>query len=294
MRILNFNGVSYLCFDNFIKAGLIKHFFSTRIGGVSSGCYESLNLSFSRGDTDHNVSENRRLVSQATGIYISSALSMKQVHGVKVHVVSSKEEGLVGDGLITNTPDLPLTTYHADCVPIYFYDPLKKVIGLAHAGWRGTVSSIASVMVSRMVEAMGCRPRDILAGIGPSICRDCFEVDFPVYQEFLKTLGFSEKFMRQKNSLNEKNISTPNKSQNERSISEQAKHQDETLSEAQLSEPKFLIDLWAVNKEILIQTGLRPENIETTELCTKCHEDMFYSHRRDGDKRGAMLAAIEL
>ena len=164
------------------------------------------------------------------------------------------------DGLVTDKPQVCLVTFYADCVPLFFLDPVKKAIGLAHAGWRGTVLEIGRKMVLRMNREFGSRPEDILAGIGPSIGPCCFEVGPEVKAQFVNAFPA---------------------------------WQAEIIRPAQDPEKSY-IDLWRTNELILRRAGIREEHITVTDLCTKCHSEYFHSHRRMGNDRGTQAAFLEL
>lgn len=174
----------YLTFDSFDKANLVRHAFSTRLGGVSQGHFAECNLGFRRGDDDEAVLSNYKLFCDAVSIRYENMVFSDQVHGTAIQHVKKGDSCQAIDALITNEPAVVLTTIYADCVPLYFLDTQKKVIALAHAGWRGTASQIARLTVEDMQKVYGCRPEHILAGIGPSISSCCFEVDLPVYEAF--------------------------------------------------------------------------------------------------------------
>ena len=172
----------YLEYPMFRETGIVKHGFSTRIGGVSKGCFSSLNLSFTRGDEEEAVRENFRRIGSAMGIRCEDMVFTHQTHTINVRVVTEADRGcgIVKprtysdvDGLVTDIPGICLVTFYADCVPLYFVDPVKKVIGLSHSGWRGTVGKIGKVTVETMCREFKSRPEDILAAVGPSICQDC-------------------------------------------------------------------------------------------------------------------------
>jgi YfiH family protein len=161
------------------------------------------------------------------------------------------------DGLITNVKGLTLVTQYADCVGLLFYDPQKKVIATSHAGWRGTVGEIGRLTVEKMSAVFGCKPKDIRVGIAPSIGMCCFEVDTPVYEEFSKITSFDT------NSIIKND-----------------------------GGGKYHIDLWRANLLSLLNAGVPNENISITDLCTKCHPDVFFSHRFTNGKRGNLAALI--
>lgn len=264
--VKNENGVEYYVFESFEKTGLVKHCFSTRRGGVSTGCYESLNLSF-REDKRENVIENYKLICSAMGSDYHNVVFSNQVHEDKLYEVKQEDRGkgllrqsdIIGiDGLYTDKKNIVLTTFYADCVPLFFLDTEKRVIALSHSGWKGTVKEIGRKTVERLKEKYNSRAENIIAGIGPSIGGCCFEVDKPVADVFEKEIPFSKEFIK--------------KASNE----------------------KFKIDLQEINKRILINAGLKEENIELSGLCTKCEPEVFFSHRVMGAERGSLVALMEL
>ena len=181
----------YLKYPMFEKTGIVRHGFSTRLGGVSEGCYASLNLSFDRGDREEAVRENFRRIGEAMGVRCEDMVLSRQTHITNVRVVTEDDrgKGIVRerdytdvDGLVTDVPGICLVTSYADCVPLYFVDPVKKVIGLSHSGWRGTVGKIGKKTVELMAERFGSKPGDILAAVGPSVCMDCYEVSGDVIE----------------------------------------------------------------------------------------------------------------
>ncbi|MFU0833129.1 MAG: Purine nucleoside phosphorylase [Oscillospiraceae bacterium] len=261
------NGVTFLTFPTFEKMPFLTHAFSTRLGGVSLNEYSSLNLSFGRGDPDENVMENYRRICMAAGFDANSMVSSAQVHGTVVRRVGRENcgEGFTKpkpdgvDGLMTNEPNVTLVTHYADCVPIYFADPVKKAIGLAHAGWRGTAARIGAEMVHKMAQEFGSRPQDLICVIGPSIGPCCFEVDTPVY----------EIFAQMKDLLPMEWIQADGGG-------------------------KYHIDLWEANKRILKHSGIPEKNITISALCTKCHPKLLFSHRASGGKRGGLSAFLAI
>ena len=187
--------VVWLNYPQFEKEEGILHGFSTRLGGVSKDHLYSMNLSFSRGDAPEHVVENYHRIADAIGFDPENLVFSDQTHTTNVRIVTEEDRGkgfsrerdyTDVDGLITNVPGLVLATFYADCVPLYFYDPVKKVIGLSHSGWKGTVGRMGQVTISKMSEEFGCDPKNILAAIGPSICQDCYEVSEDVIFQFQK------------------------------------------------------------------------------------------------------------
>lgn len=267
------NGVTYLTFDNLKKRG-VKHGFSTRLGGVSTGVYESMNLGFGRGDSDENVRENFRRMASALDMDYERMCLSRQTHTTNVRIVDEKDagNGIVRpipyddvDGLITNVKNLPLVTFYADCVPLFLYDPVKEAVALSHSGWRGTVGKMGAVTVEKMGEHFGCRPEDIICGIAPSICKKCYEVSRDVAEEFRAAFG---------------EIAA-----------------DKMLSPSVFnpSDPgKYMLDLWEACRQVFLDAGIREENIEVTDHCTRCEPDLFFSHRVMGKDRGSHAAFISL
>lgn len=264
---LNFkNGVGYLTFPSLERFDFVRHAFSTRLGGVSRDEFFSMNLSFHRGDPQENVLENYRRICDAAGLPYDGLVASAQDHHTVIRRVGEKEKGIgvfrprdmeSVDGLVTDEPGVVLVTYYADCVPLYFLDPVKRVIGLAHGGWRGTVGEIGREMVRKMEREFDCRPEDILGAIGPSIGPCCYEVDKPVAKEFLALSHLEpERFVMSR------------------------------------GEGKYMLDLWEANRQILVSAGIRPENIAVTDLCTRCNHDLLISHRATGGKRGGMAAMM--
>ena len=262
--------VYYVTFPSFDRTGLVHHLYSTRRGGVSQGYRGPMNLGFSRGDDREAVLENFRRICYVSNICADNLVFANQVHGDRIVYVDQRDRGmgifkpqeLDGvDGLITDKPQVCLVEQFADCVPLFFLDPQKKVIGLAHAGWRGTVLEIGRKMVEKMVQEHGCKHKDILAGIGPSIGPCSFEVGPEVEAEFAKHFPQWLPF-----------ITRPS-----------AEHPE-----------KNTIDLWRLNQLILLKAGLLPEHVTVTDVCTKCNPEYFHSHRHMGDQRGTQAAFLEL
>jgi YfiH family protein len=163
------------------------------------------------------------------------------------------------DAQITDEPGVALTVFMADCVPVFFYDPVVKAIGTAHAGWRGTIGRIAEKTVQAMEKEFGCKPSDIEAYIGVSICGDCYTVGGEVAEVFRKEFPEATKQF-----------------------------------EEQKTERTCQLDLWQVNRMILEQAGVKPENIVIGGVCTKCHSDVLYSHRVQGNDRGSLVGFLML
>lgn len=259
----------YLKYPMFEKTGIVKHGFSTRLGGVSRGCYASLNLSLDRGDREEDVRENFRRIGEAIGVRCEDMVLSKQTHTTNVRVVTEADrgKGIVRerdytdvDGLVTDVPGICLVTSYADCVPLYFVDPVNKVIGLSHSGWRGTVGKIGKKTVEVMKNTFGSDPRDILAAVGPSVCMDCYEVSRDVIDKVKEAF---------------------------------AEHLWEQLFYRK-PDGKYQLDLWKANELIFREAGISEEHIAVTNVCTHCNSDILYSHRAAGNKRGNLCAFLAL
>ena len=188
------DGVPLLSYPMLEETGIVHHGFSTKLGGVSKGCWATMNISTTRGDDPEDVEENQRRIARAIGVKPEDMTFTNQTHTTNVAVVRAEDKGrrfMETDGMITNVPGICLVTFYADCVPLYFVDPVKRAIGLSHSGWRGKVGKIGKVTVELMQKTYGSDPKDILAAIGPSICQDCYEVSEDVIVKFKKR--FEEK-----------------------------------------------------------------------------------------------------
>ena len=259
----------YLKYPMLENTGIVRHGFSTRLGGVSQGCYASLNLSFDRGDREEAVRENFRRIGEAMGVRCEDMVLSRQTHTTNVRVVTEDDrgKGIVRerdytdvDGLVTNVPGICLVTSYADCVPLYFVDPVKRVIGLSHSGWRGTVGKIGKKTVEVMKDTFGSDPGDILAAVGPSVCMDCYEVSEDVIERVKE--AFSE-------------------------------HLWEQLFYRK-PDGRYQLDLWKANELIFREAGISEEHIAVTNVCTHCNSDILYSHRAAGDQRGNLCAFLAL
>lgn len=260
--------VPYLVIPAFEATGKVKHGFSTRLGGVSQGEFSTMNLGPTRGDDPEAVLENYRRICGAIGVDWQSVVLSHQTHtdNIRRVTVADAGKGLLlprdyddVDGLITTEKGLTLVTFFADCVPLIFLDPVKEVLCSVHSGWRGTVAKIGAKAITRMVEEYGCRPEDILAAVGPCIGPCHYEVDEPCAMEFQKS--FPEDF--------------------------------ELIAE-ELGEGKYLLDLPLANVAQFLDCGIPDGNITLAEACTYCDEELFYSHRRMGEKRGNLAMLIQL
>lgn len=267
MQIRENKGVTWLTYPAFEQFPDIVHAFSTRLGGVSQGIYSSMNLSFTRGDEDAAVHENYRRLANAVGFNVEDIVTSDQTHTANVRVVTEEDRGkgitkprsyTDVDGMITNVPGLVLATFYADCVPLYFVDPVHHAIGLSHSGWRGTMAKIGKVTVEKMKEEYGTEPEDLYAAIGPSICQDCYEVSEDVILEFQKS--FEEKYW------------------------------DRLFYKKENG--KYQLNLWEANHLIMLEAGIEEEHISMPGICTCCNPEFLFSHRASHGKRGNLGAFL--
>ena len=249
--------------------GIVEHCFTTRLGGVSTDIFSTMNLSFTRGDEEAAVRENYRRLARALGAEVGQFVCSDQTHTVNVRRVTAADagKGLTRerdyrdvDGLITDEPGLVLSTFYADCVPLYVVDPVHRAIGMSHSGWRGTAARMGAVTLSAMQEAYGTRPEDVVCAVGPSICRDCYEVSADVADIF------EEEFPG---------------------------HEQEILAESEKNsvgmahaDKKYQLDLWKANEIIFQEAGVRKEHLAVTDICTCCNPKLLFSHRASHGKRG--------
>lgn len=252
------DGLRYYQFDIFSKEVLNAVF--TRQGGISPEPWTSLNLSISVGDDPKRVAENRIHAFDALGRAPASIHDVWLVHGVDV-IYADAPRPLdappeKADILFTDNPNVSLFMRFADCVPLLFHDPVKKVVGIAHAGWMGTVKGVAEASIRAMGERYGSKPQDVVAGIGPSISVDHYEVGEEVAVQFRgKFGGDSEKILQTRNG-------------------------------------KIYLDLWTANALQLKNAGV--EQIQISGLCTACHLEDWYSHRAEKGKTGRFGALMAL
>ena len=257
----------YLEYPLFQKTGIVTSAFSTRLGGVSEGYYSSLNLSFDRGDDPARVLENFKRIGASMGVNVEDMVLSKQTHTTNVRVVTAEDKGkgvmrernyTDVDGMITNVPGICLVTSYADCVPLYFVDPVKKAIGLSHSGWRGTVGKIGKNTVQLMQENFGSKPEDLLAAVGPSVCMDCYEVSEDVIEQFKEAFEkkyWEDLFYKKENG-------------------------------------KYQLNLWEANRLIMLEAGIKEEHISMPGICTCCNPEFLFSHRASHGKRGNLGAFL--
>ena len=263
------NHVPYIQFKNLSATGIVKHGFSTRKGGVSTGIFSSMNLNFKRGDDPDAVLENYRRMADALDMRVEDMVLSDQTHTTNVRVIIEEDRGKGilkpqdysdVDGMITNVPGLVLVTSYADCVPLYFVDPVRKAIGLSHSGWKGTVGHIGQKTVEKMHEVYGSEPKDIVAAIGPSICQSCYEVSEDVIQAFAKNY--------------------------DRAVMKEICYRKEN--------GKYQLNLWEANRHVLLAAGILPEHLAVTDICTCCNPTRLFSHRASQGKRGNLAAFLAI
>lgn len=248
------------------ETGIVRHCFTTRYGGVSEGMFSKLNLSFTRGDVKESVEENYRRIAEAMGVPYEKIVCSDQTHTTNVRVVTEADAG-TGiirpkdytdvDGLITNVPEITLATFYADCVPLYFVDPVHHAIGLSHSGWRGTVARMGKCTLEAMRREYGTKAADVYCAIGHSICQDCYEVSEDV------AVQFEEAF---------------------------SGHESEILLNK--GNGKYQLDLWKANEIVLLEAGVKPEHLAVTDVCTCCNPELLFSHRASHGKRGNLGAFL--
>ena len=266
MTINNADSVPYLTYNSLSEIKFINHAFTTRLGGVSEGEFASMNMAFNRGDNSERVTENYRRFCAGAGFDFNSLVASAQDHHTYVRAVTSADKGIgiyrprdmeSVDALITNEPNVTLVTYYADCTPLFFVDTEKRAIGLAHAGWRGTVSRIGEKVIKKMTELYGTDPKDIKTAVGPAISVCCYEVDEPCAANFLALTDLPvERFVFSKGA------------------------------------GKYMLDLLEANRQILMAAGVPEENITLSDLCTNCNSELLWSHRATKGHRGTMSAMM--
>ncbi|MCH5267473.1 MAG: peptidoglycan editing factor PgeF [Lachnospiraceae bacterium] len=255
----------FSCFDE--QKDWMGMGFSTRLGGVSEGCLSELNLGWNRGDSEDIVKENYHIMCKALGVQADKLVFSDQIHETEIVDVTEKyaagaslTKKLRGiDGMITKEPGLVLATSYADCVPLFFADPVHHAVASSHSGWRGTVGEIGRRTVEKMQECFGTHPEDLICLIGPSICRDCYEVSEDVAEQF------------------------------------QEKFPEECISEIiapGVEAGKYQLDLWAACYFTLQKAGVPSASIQVSGVCTCCHNDILFSHRATSGKRGNLNGFI--
>lgn len=258
-------GIPYFTIDHWMDR--FPHLVAGFTGKEAQDDWNERNYALHVGDRPEKVIENRRALSSLLNMPFSTWTCGNQVHGVHIEVVTQEKIGKgrdslesaipETDGLITLEDDVLLASFYADCVPLFFYSPDLDAVGVAHAGWKGTTGKIGSKMVAKFLE-MGADPAQLQVAIGPSIGFCCYEVDKRVMEPLAQALGQEIP----------EHVAKPSKSE------------------------RWQLDLKEANRELLIQAGVREENIVKSKYCTSCESERFYSHRRDQGKAGRMVAFI--
>ncbi|MDO4966225.1 MAG: peptidoglycan editing factor PgeF [Lachnospiraceae bacterium] len=276
------NVIPYFSYEALDKLPFISHLFTTRLGGVSKDHLSSLNLSYTRGDDDENVTENFRRVAKEMHITIDDIVLSHQTHTNNVRVITEADKGKGitkpldysdVDGMITNVKGICLSTFYADCVPLYFVDPVNKAIGLSHSGWKGTVTRIGKETIEAMAKEYGSNPRDILVAIGPSICMDCYEISEDVAERFIEEFGLHN--------------SIPD-------YADLNKNEYKKVILAKKPAGKYQLNLWEANIRVFLDAGILPEHISLTNVCTCCNSELLFSHRKTNGQRGNLGAFLML
>lgn len=259
-------GTGLYCAEALDKAGGVSHGFSTREGGITVDPPKaSLNLSWTRCGSPEEVIANFKIFAEGAGIDYDDMAVVNHEHGANVLRIAHEHRGRgfykdplpPCDGIITDDPTVTLVTSHADCGAYFFYDPVHRAIGMAHAGWKGTLLRIGAEMARRMAEEFDTDPSDIIAATGPCICRDCFEVDADLGEKFQSEFGYP-------------GISRPGR------------------------QGKAYVDLELAAAVQFVEAGIRPESITLMNACTYENRRHFFSHRRDKGITGSMAAYIKL
>jgi polyphenol oxidase len=266
-RLIRKNQLVLLEFENLAQyRPKVIHAFTTREGGYSKGVFKGLNLGFLTEDFNGNVLKNHALLAKTVGFDLEDTVFSHQVHGTDVRVVTQKdlrkggqleEISVAFDGMVCREKNVILMSFFADCVPLFFYDPKKEAIGLAHAGWKGSLNGIGARMVEVLGKEFGCHPEDIEVTLGPSIGDCCFEVGQEVYALFKQAYPKPEYYQ----------------------------HKTDTTVHIHLGE---------ILKESLKTVGMTEKNIYQSGICTKCSNELFFSHRAQNNKAGRMVGLIGL
>ncbi len=266
-RIREKEGVTFLTFPALDEIPWLRHAFSTRLGGVSSGAVQSMNLGFGCEENAENVRENYRRFAGAAGFRPEQMVLSKQTHTTNIRLVTREDEGYGytkerdyddTDGLITNESGPVLVTFYADCVPLLVADCKNRAIGSAHSGWKGTVHDMGGSVLEAMRKAYGTMPEDVVCVIGPSICQDCYEVSEDVIEQFAARFGEdSDLWYRKENG-------------------------------------KYQLNLQNACRQNFLLAGVPDEHIHIADLCTCCNPGLLFSHRASGGKRGNLAAFMQI
>ena len=258
-NLTKIHSIEYLESSLLSECDFLTHAFCTRRGGVSEGEYDSLNISFKEGDLESKVLQNWHRLAMAFAIPLEHFITLNQVHGDNIFIIKpfgeyySSSEALNYDAIVTSRTNLAVCIKTADCVPVFIVDRVKKIIAVVHAGWKGTALEITTKVVRLLQEKYGSSPLDILTAIGPSIGQCCFEVDTPT----------ANAFFEQKN--------------NEAFLFPGARPN------------KWMLDLAEANRRQILNCGIPEANIDVSDLCTSCRQDLFFSHRGSGGITGRQV-----
>jgi YfiH family protein len=253
------DGIVSYQFENF-NPGQVSHALYTRLGGVSEGPYTSLNLGGTCGDVPGHVKENHLRLFKNFGRPFESRFDVWQVHGDTIHFTDhprpETQKHQPGDAIFTRNPEVTLVMRFADCVPILFHDPVQKAVGIVHAGWQGTLIEVAAMAVRALADHYGSNPKDLIVGIGPSICGNCYQVGEDLRKKFLARWG------------------------------------EKALDFINMKDDGYYLDLWAANEWILRSAGVM--KVEQANICTAENLDEWYSYRKEKGLTGRFAVAIAL
>jgi hypothetical protein len=282
---------------NFAGMPWLVHGFSTRVGGFSRAYGKGdLNLGMTKDDSRAGVERNRaKFLSEVTARAATkrqatkagaadvlrrawSLVTIRQVHSDIIRWADAiPSEPLTGDGLITATPGLLLAIQTADCLPVILVDPKRRAVGVFHAGWRGTVQRIVEKGMGEMVRCFGSRPRELKAAIGPGIGGCCYEVGEEVRTKFESQFAYANELFRETKESDPVREKYPLLF-----LTARAPGHGELP-------PKLFLDLVEANRRQLLDAGVLKKNIEASQLCTNCHPELLFSHRRERGKTGRMM-----
>ncbi len=260
------NNISFLTIPSWEKQGA-RVVFSSRQGGCSQGTFTSFNAALHVGDAPISVLANRYQLMRLMGSDLSNLVCCQQVHGCEVAVVDSSCAGLGAicyedalpntDGMVTDTPGLVLATFYADCIPVYFFDPVRQVVALSHSGWKGTLGSITAKTLEVMYEQYNCHPADVMVYIGPGIDKCCFEIKADLADKVCSAFP----------------------------------HDHDIII---MNQNRIMWDLKETIRRCAVNYGVQERKIIVSPWCTSCHTDYFYSYRKEQGRTGRMAALIAL
>lgn len=257
------DGTVYYTVPSLDETERFAFIFTSRLGGVSDGCYSSLNLSATREQNAANKAENYSRAARCAGVDPATLVRVNYEHGTGIALATAEHlgDGLTHpttlppcDALVVRDPGVTALTLHADCVPIVVADPAQRIGAVAHAGWKGTVAGLPEKMIVKFTSEFDSDPNSLLCAIGPHIRSCCFEVGTDVADQFAAAFG-----------------------------PECVVHR---------SNEKPCVDLEAAILLQLVSCGVAPQNITLSDLCTSCEQELFYSYRRDHGQTGAMGALL--